>query len=152
MVRGTIVESVKEAIAVVSGVIESAEREIAWLLPAPMLVMAAQYNVGSKGLIQKGGRVRGITTISSPYVKTVSELLDTGVDVRHIENYTGPFMFVADKRQSISSIHLNVQDISIDDKIVAFWTDDPDYAGYLLSSFDTVWAEATDAQKRIHEF
>jgi hypothetical protein len=117
-----------------------------------MLVMGAQYNVGSKDLIQKGGRVRGITTISSPYVKTVSELLDAGVDVRHIENYTGSFMLVADNSQSISSIHLDVQDLSIDDKIVAFWTDDPDYAGYLLSSFETVWAEATDAKKRISEF
>ena len=98
MVSETIIESVKDAIAVVSSVVESAEREIAWLLPAPMLVMGAQYNVGSKDLIQKGGRVRGITTISSPYVKTVSELLDAGVDVRHIENYTGSFMLVADKQ------------------------------------------------------
>jgi hypothetical protein len=152
MVSETIIESVKDAIAVVSSVVESAEREIAWLLPAPMLVMGAQYNVGSKDLIQKGGRVRGITTISSPYVKTVSELLDAGVDVRLVENYTGSFMLVADSSQSISSIHLNVQDLSIDDKIVAFWTDDPDYAEYLLSSFETVWAEATDAKKRISEF
>jgi hypothetical protein len=152
MVSETIIDSVKDAIAVVSSVVESAEREIAWLLPAPMLVMGAQYNVGSKDLIQKGGRVRGITTISSPYVKTVSDLLDAGVDVRHIENYTGSFMLVADNSQSISSIHLDVQDLSIDDKIVAFWTDDPDYAGYLLSSFETVWAEATDAKKRISEF
>ena len=71
MVRETIVESVKDAIAVGSTIIESAEREIAWLIPAPMLVMAAKYNVKAKSLIQKGGRVRGITTISSPYVETV---------------------------------------------------------------------------------
>jgi hypothetical protein len=149
MVRQTIVESAKDAIAVSSTLVESAEREIAWLLPAAMLVMAAQFNVKTEGLIQKGGHVRGITTISSPYVETVSELLDTGVDVRHIENYTGSFMLIADKSQSISSIHLNVQDLSLDDKIVAFWTDDPDYAEYLLSNFDMVWAEATDAQEQI---
>jgi hypothetical protein len=152
VVSETIVESVKDAIAVSSTIVESAEKEIAWLLPAPMLVMAAQYNVKSKGLIQKGGRVRGITTISSPYVETVSELLEMGEEVRHIENYTGSFMLVADKSQSISSIHLDVQDLSLDDKIVAFWTDDPDYADYLLSNFEMVWAEATDAKKRIHEF
>jgi hypothetical protein len=152
MTRETIVESVKDAIAVSSAIVESAEREIAWLLPGPFLVMAAQYNVQSKGLIQKGGRVRGITTISSPYVETVRELLDTGVDVRHLENYTGSFMLVADKSQSISSIHLNVEDLSLDDAIVAFWTDDADYAEYLLANFETVWAESTDAQKRINEF
>ncbi len=152
MVRETIVESVKDAIAVGSTIIESAEREIAWIIPAPMLVMAAKYNVKAKSLIQKGGRVRGITTISSPYVETVSELIDNGEAVRHIEIYTGSFMLVGDKSQSISSIHLNVEDLSLDDKIVAFWTDDPDYAEYLLSSFDIAWAEATDAQKRIREF
>jgi hypothetical protein len=149
MVSETIIESVKDAIAVGSNIIESAEKEIAWLVPAPMLVMAAQYNVESECLIQKGGRVRGITTISSPYLETVSELLDIGVDVRHIEDYTGSFMLVGDKSQSISSVHLDVEDLSLDDKIVAFWTDDPDYAEYLLSSFDMTWAEATDAQERI---
>jgi len=152
MVRETIIDTVKDAIAVTSTIIESAERELAWLLPAPMLVMGAQYNIKSKGLIQKGGRVRGITTISSPYVETVRELLDMGVDIRHLENYTGSFMLIADKSQSISSIHLNVEDLSLDDKIVAFWTDDADYAEYLLANFETVWAESTDAQKRINEF
>ena len=152
MVKETIIETVKDAIAVTSTIIESAERELAWLLPAPMLVMGAQYNIQSKGLIQKGGRVRGITTISSPYVETVRELVATGVDMRHLENYTGSFMLIADKSQSISSIHLNVEDISLDDKIVAFWTDDANYAEYLLANFETVWEESTDAQKRINEF
>lgn len=152
MARETIIDTVKDAIAVTSAIIDSAERELAWLLPAPMLVMGAQYNIKSKGLIQKGGRVRGITTISSPYVETVRELLDTGVDIRHLENYTGSFMLIADRSQSISSIYLNVEDLSLDDKLVAFWTDDADYAEYLLANFETVWTESTDAQKRIHEF
>jgi hypothetical protein len=152
MVHETIVESVKDAITVGSIIIESAESEIVWLFPAPMLAMAAQYNLKSRGLMQKGGRVRGITTSSSPYAETVSVLLDIGVDVRHIENDNGSFLLVGDKSQSISSTNFNVKDLSLDDKIVAFWTDDPDYAEYLLSSFDTAWAEATDAQKRIREF
>jgi hypothetical protein len=60
-------------------------------------------------------------------------------------------MIVGDGRQSISAIDVNVEDLSLDDKIVAFWTENPDYAAYLLSSFDRTWAEATDAQKRIQE-
>ncbi|MFZ0925029.1 MAG: hypothetical protein WCE82_05645 [Halobacteriota archaeon] len=152
MVHETIVESLKDVITVCSSIIESAEIDIAWLFPAPMLAMAAQYNLKSRGLMQKGGRVRGITTISSPYAETVSVLLDIGVDLRHIENDIGSFLLVGDKSQSISSTNFNVKDLSLDDKIVAFWTDDPDYAEYLLSNFDIAWAEATDAQKRIHEF
>ena len=60
-------------------------------------------------------------------------------------------MVVGDNRQSISSIDINAQDLSLDDKIVAFWTENPDYAAYLLSGFDKTWTEATDAQKRIEE-
>jgi hypothetical protein len=57
MARGTIVKSIKDAIAVASTIIESAEREIAWLVPAPMLAIGAPYNIDekSKVLIQKGG-------------------------------------------------------------------------------------------------
>ncbi len=152
MVSETIIENVKDTIAVCSTIIEAAEREIAWLLPAPLLVIAAQYHVETKGLIQKGGQVRGITTISSLYVETVRGLLDMGVDVRHINDYTGTFMLVADRRQSVSSFFLNVEDLSLDDKIVAFWTENADYAEYLLSNFDTVWEDAMDAKKRINEF
>jgi hypothetical protein len=32
-------------------------------------------------------------------------------------------------------------EISLDDRIVAFWTYDPDYAYYLISSFDDRWED-----------
>jgi hypothetical protein len=46
---------------------------------------------------------------------------------------------------------INAQDLSLNDNIVAFWTENPDYAAYLLSSFESTWAEATNAQKRMEE-
>jgi hypothetical protein len=154
MTNGTIIESIKDAIAVASTIIESAEKEVSWLIPAPLLVLAARFSLNEKSrmLIKKGGRVRGITQISPSYVGVVSELIDIGIGVRHVEQYTGAFMVVGDCKQSISAIDVNVKDLSLDDKIVALWTENPDYAEYLLSSFDRTWAEATDAQKRIHEF
>jgi hypothetical protein len=138
MARGTIVKSIKDAIAVASTIIESAEREIAWLVPAPMLAIGAPYNIDekSKVLIQKGGRARAITSISPPYVETVRQHLDFGEDVRHVEKYDGVFFLIGDKTQSISSIHVNAEDLSVDDTIVAFWSQDPTYAGYLLSNFE----------------
>jgi hypothetical protein len=153
MTSGTIIETVKDAIAVASTIIESAEKEVYWLVPASLLVLAAQFNLNdkSRALMQKGGHERGITEISSFYVEAVSALIDIGVDIRHMERYSGAFMVVGDNRQSISSIDINAQDLSLDDKIVAFWTENPDYAAYLLSGFDRTWAEATDAQKRIEE-
>ena len=153
MASGTIIESVKDAIAVASIIVGSAEKEVSWIIPTPLLVYAARFNLNDKSrvLIQKGGRERGITEISPPYVEVVSELIDIGVSVRHVEQYSGAFMVVGDCRQSISAIDVIVEHLSLDDKIVALWTETPDYAAYLLSSFDETWAEAADAQKRIQE-
>ncbi|MFZ0925026.1 MAG: hypothetical protein WAN56_03050 [Halobacteriota archaeon] len=153
MIDGTIIESVKDAIAVASTILESAEKEVSWLVPAPLLVLAAHFclNDKSRVLIQKGGHVRGITQVSPPYIEVVSKLIDIGIGVRHVEQYSGAFMVVGDCRQSVSAIDVNVKDLSLDDKIVALWTENPDYAEYLLSSFDRTWVEATDAQKRIQE-
>jgi hypothetical protein len=153
MTSGTIIETVKDAIAVASTILESAEKEVCWLVPAPMLVLAAHYSLNDKSrvLMQKGGQERGITEISPLYVEAVSALIDIGVDIRHMERYGGTFMVVGDSRQSISSMDTNAQDLSLDDNIVAFWTENPDYAAYLLSSFESTWAEATNAQKRIEE-
>ena len=153
MTSGTIIETVKDAIAVASTIIESAEKEVCWLVPAPLLVLAAHFNLNDKSrvLIQKGGQERGITEISPLYIEAVSAVIDIGVDIRHMERYGGTFMVVGDGRQSISSMDINAQDLSLDDKIVAFWTENPDYAAYLLSSFESTWAEATNAQKRMEE-
>jgi hypothetical protein len=153
MVRGVIVKSIKDAIAIASTIIESAERELAWLVPAPMLAMAAPYNLDekSKVLIQKGGRVRAITTISSPYVEIVRRHLELGEDVRHVEHYGEVFLLVADNKQSISSIHVNVEDLSADAKILAFWSQEPAYTEYLMSNFEQAWAQGVDAQKHISE-
>jgi hypothetical protein len=153
MVSGTIIESVKDAVVVALGIIESAEKEVAWLAPAPLLAIATKYglNEKSKVLMQKGGRIRGITSISSPYVNAVRELIYIGEEVRNVQKYVGEFMLVGDRSQSISSINVPAEDISLDDKIVAFWTDNPDYAEYLLSIFETVWQEASDAQDVLAE-
>ena len=153
MTSGIIIETVKDAIAVASTIIESAEKEVCWLVPAPLLVLAAHFNLNDKSrvLIQKGGQERGITEISPLYIEAVSAVIDIGVDIRHMERYGGTFMVVGDGRQSISSMDINAQDLSLNDNIVAFWTENPDYAAYLLSSFESTWAEATNAQKRMEE-
>src|SRR5271157_4513485 len=98
MTSGTIIETVKDAIAVASTIIESAEKEVCWLVPARLLVLADQFNMNDKSrvLIQKGGHERGITEISPLYVEVVSALIDIGIDIRHVERYSGTFMVVGD--------------------------------------------------------
>jgi len=152
----TILETVKDVIAAGSTVVESAQNEIMWLLPPQMLVFASQFGLTdkSKELIKKGGRVRGITQISGTYVRVVGELLDIGEDVRHVDQYRGEFMLVVDQRESISSVPqhaVDIEDLSLDDRVVGFWSDEPSYAEYLAATFEGAWNDAVDANKRIQE-
>jgi len=156
MVHKTILENVKDIIAASLTVVESAKNEIIWLLPPQMLVFAGQFGVTSKSkaLIEKGGRVRGITQISETDLRVVRELLDIGEDVRHVDQYRGEFMVVVDKTECISSIpqqSVNVGDLSLDDRVAGFWTDEPAYAEYLITTFEAAWKEAVDAKKRLEE-
>ncbi len=60
-------------------------------------------------------------------------------------------MLIGDNKQSISSLRINVEDLSADDQIVAFWSKEQSYAEYLLSRFESAWTKGVDAQKRISE-
>jgi hypothetical protein len=46
---------------------------------------------------------------------------------------------------------VNTVDVSLDDPLVAFWTDDQAYADFLIATFETAWNEAVDAEKRVRE-
>ena len=153
MAIGTTITSVRDLLAVGSQIIESAEHDIAWLIPAPYIVFAAQFSLKeqTKTFIQNGGRSRGITTFSYPYIKQLRERLDFGDDVRHVGHEEELFMLVNDKGESVSSINTGTEDISLDKPIVAYWTDDPTYAEYLLSSFEIAWEQSTTAAERIRE-
>jgi hypothetical protein len=156
MIHKTIIENVKDVIAVGSSVVESAQNEIIWLLPPQMLVFAGQFGLTnkSKALIEKGGCVRGITQISGSDLRVVRELLDIGEDVRHVDQYRAEFMVVADSRESISSIpqqSVDLENLSLDDHVVGFWSDEASYAEYLITSFEAAWKDAVDAKKRIQE-
>jgi len=48
-------------------------------------------------------------------------------------------------------MHINIEALSLDDQVVAFWSEAPTYAEYLLSHFDQAWAQGVDAQEQIRE-
>jgi hypothetical protein len=153
MVNETTIENVKDALAVSSTLVESAKNEIVWILSPAMLVLSFQFSIAkkSKMLMEKGGRVQGITRISGTNRDVVRERLDNGEEVRHIDQFRGAFMLVADKKESISSINVNTEDLSLDDPVVAFWTDDQAYVDFLIDTFEAEWNEAVDAEKRLQE-
>jgi hypothetical protein len=153
MAKGTIINSVKDALAVGSSIIESAKNEIVWLLPPEMLIFSDQFGLTNKcqTLIENGGRVRGITKITSVYSKVIQRLVDIGEEIRHVDRYQGAFMVVGDKKESISSIYLDLEGLSLDDALRAFWTDNQSYTDYLMSTFDFEWNGALDAKKILLE-
>lgn len=153
MTDGAIITSIRDAIAIGSGIVESAENEVIWLAPRPTLVYASRFGMIEtfKMLIQSGVSVRGISDLSHLYIDTVRELLDVGQNVRHFEKYQGIFMVVGDKRKSMSSISVDAENLSIDDPVVALWSEDPTYAEFLMSTFEMLWDQAVPAAQKIEE-
>jgi len=153
MTDGKIITNVTDALAICSNIIESANNEVIYITPPSLLVLASQLGLREKIklLIQKEARVRGIADFSHQYISEMRELLDIGTDVRHISQYQGIFMLVGDGRESISSMSIDVEKLSIDTPLVALWSDNPSYAEYLMSTFEMVWKQATPAAQRIEE-
>jgi hypothetical protein len=153
MPKGTIIGSVWDTLAVGSNIIESAKNEVVWLLPPAMVGFAAQYEIPNKSKIKiaNGVRIKSMFRISAPYVTLARSLLDIGEDLRHIDQYEGVFFLVGDRKLSVSSMHVDIEGLSLDDKVVAFWSESPAYAEYLLSHFDQAWAQGVDAEERLRE-
>jgi len=153
MADGTIVTSVTDALAIGSSIIESANYEIVYLYLPPLLVLASQLGLveNTKMFIERGGRVRGIADLSYPYIKEIQQRLGTGADVRYFPQYQGIFMLVGDRKESISSMNVDVESLSIDTPVVALWSDNLTYAEYLLSTFELAWEQAIPAARRIEE-
>jgi len=149
----TVVKNVKDILSISSNIIESAEREVIWLVPPVMLFYASTYGLNEKEkiFIQKGGRIRGIADISYRDIDTVRERLDIGEDVRHFGQYEGMIFLVGDKSESISSINIDPGLLLFDGPATAFWTDDPMYTEYLVFAFETAWEQSVPAAQRILE-
>jgi hypothetical protein len=148
-----VIESVTDGLAVASNVVESATNEIVWLLPPEMLIFSDQFGIAEKckTLIENGGRVRGITQITGIYRDVIQKRIDYGEEIRHVDRYQGAFMLVGDKKESISAIYLDLEELSLDDELRAFWTDNEAYADYLMSTFEFEWNNAVDVNKKLLE-
>ncbi len=149
----TIVTSVTDMLAVGLSIIESANNEVVYIYPPSLLILASQFGLAekTKAFIERGGRVQGIADFSYPYIKEVKQRLNAGADVRYFPQYQGTFMLVGDRRESISSMNIDAEGLSIDTPIVALWSDNPTYAEYLRSTFELAWEQSVPAAQRIEE-
>jgi len=150
---GTVITSVKDVLAAALGIVESAQKEVVWVIPASINTLSLTYGGVEKikAFIQKGGLSRGVVQISPANITEIQLFLDAGEDIRHSDELHGVYMFVGDKQQSISSLNIGVKEFTLDTPVTAFWSENPSYAEYLFKSFENAWSEAVPAEERIQE-
>jgi len=111
MADGTIITNVINILAICSNIIEPAENEVVYISPQSLLVLASQFSLTerTKAFIEKGGRMRGITDISYPYIEEIRNFLDNGVDVSHFHKYLRTFVLVEVRKRVLArspSMHI----------------------------------------------
>ena len=153
MSRGFIINGVKDALAAALGILESEQKEVAWLVPPSVHSLATTLGFfeAMKAFIEQGGVSRGIVFVSQENVDEIRMSVDSGELIRHSAAVHEIFMYVGGKQKSVSAMNIGVADYTFDTPVAAFWSEDPTYAEYLLAAFETAWEQAIPAQKRIEE-
>jgi sugar-specific transcriptional regulator TrmB len=148
-----ILKSAKEVLAVSLSALASAEKEWIAVIPPIVTVFSSLFVIeDDKKFIDRGGRIRFITDITYPYVETIREHLDVGMEVRHFHKYSGVLFFVFDEKIAMSVINVeSLKSASLNQLVSVLWTDDPAYAQYLISTFELLWAQSIPAKQRIQE-
>jgi hypothetical protein len=150
---GTVINNVKDVLAAALGIVDSAQKEVVWVIPASINTLSLTYGGVEKikAFIQKGGLSRGVVQILPANITEIQMFLDAGEDIRHSDEVHELYMFVGDKQQSISALNIGVKEFTLDTPVTAFWSEDPTYAEYLFTSFENAWLQAVPAEKRIQE-
>ncbi len=148
-----VLKSVKDVLAVSIPLLNSLKNEFLGCINEPAMVVASLYGINDtcKKLIDRGGKVRGITNISHSTVEIAQQQLDIGMEMRHLNQYCGILFVVFDKKSCISAISANISRVSLNEPLSALWSDDPTYAEYLASIFETLWKQSIPAAQRIEE-
>ncbi len=151
MASGIVITSVHDALAVAARIIESATEEVVWLIPPSLLSLSLPYGFieRTRTFIDQGGVSRGVVPTSRANVAEIQTSLAVGKHIRHSDAAHELYMFIGDRRASISAVNMGVKEFTLATPVVAFWSEDPEYAAYLLTSFEGAWAEAEPADKRI---
>ncbi len=153
MPPGFIINGVKDALAAALGILESEQKEVAWLVPPSVHSFATTLGLfeAMRIFVKQGGISRGIVSVSHENIDEIRMSVESGEDIRHSDAVHELFMYVGDMRKSVSSINLGLEEYTLDTPVVAYWSEDPKYAEYLLAAFEIAWAQAVPAEERIHE-
>lgn len=153
MPHGVVLNVVKDALAASLGILESEQKEVAWLVPPSVHSLATSLGFfeAMRSFITQGGVSRGIVSVSRENVDEIRMSVESGEDIRHSDAVHEVFMYIGDKQKSVSALNIGVAEYTLDTPVAAFWSEDPTYAEYLLAAFETAWAQAIPAQERIEQ-
>ncbi len=148
MASGIVITNVHDAFAAAAGILESARYEVAWLIPSSLFSLSLSYGFReqTKAFIERGGVSWGVVSTSQANAAELQANIAIGEDIRRSNAAFELFMFVADRRDSISAVNVGM-DYTLKTPVTAFWSEDPTYAEYLLTSFEAAWAEAEPAAR-----
>ncbi len=153
MLSGVMINSVEDAVAVISKILESAKHEIVFVTSPSLLSIAGSYHTveQAKQFTLNSGIMRGVTAITHANVEEARVRMDIGLDLRHSDQFHELSLFVADQQNSISGINTGVDEYTLDTPVSGFWSEDPAFATFLLTSFENAWGLAMPAKERIRE-
>lgn len=147
-----LLKSVKELVNVAKPLIDSLQEELLLAVPAPAAIIATR--LGIKGtaseFVTRGGKVRVLTDISYSTIDSMHELMESGGEVRHLNQHKMPFV-VFDRKIAMSGIDVEFAHSSLSQPIAALYTDDPTFAQYLASTFEILWDQGVNAEDRIQQ-
>ncbi len=153
MPSGIVINSIKDAVAVISQILESAQREVVFITSPSLLSIAGTFDMIERAqrFIAGGGTLKGITTISRANLEETRMQIDIGLDLRHSDQPRELSLFVADQQYSMSGLNTGVEEYVLDTQVSGFWSEDPAFAAFLLTIFESAWHRAIPAEERIEE-
>lgn len=148
-----ILKNIKEFASTAGPTILSSQKEMVWVSSLNGLKMASLFGIreAEKNLIEKGGRVRGVTDVTHSAIGLVQEALDIGEDVRHFDGYSGVTYKVFDGKCCINAINVDIKRFTLDEPATMLYTDDATCAKYYMSTFELLWERSVPAAQRIEE-
>jgi len=148
-----ILKSVKDSVAAISSLGSSMEEELLACCSKNMPILISLYGgfEALKEFIDRGGKVKVISDIPYPNIELAQLSLEMGIELRHIERYSGILFIVFDRKSVIHYINADIKRMSLDEPVSALWSDDPTYANYLASTFEVLWEQTIPAAQRIEE-
>ncbi|MGZ4910851.1 MAG: hypothetical protein ACXVI1_08960, partial [Halobacteriota archaeon] len=124
-----------------------------WLIPPSVHSLATTLGFfeAMRAFVKQGGVSRGIVSVSRKNIDEIRMSVESGEDVRHSDEVHELFMYVGDKRKSVSSINIGIEEYTLDTPVVAFWSESPTDAEYHHAAFESAWSHAVPAEERIKE-